>query len=211
MPTLRTWLRNGWCDYFTPQLYWKIDQTAQSYPALLHWWAEQNVHGRHLWPGNYVSRVGDNSKSPWNASEVLHQIEATRNCPGATGNVHFSMVALLKNQGGLADTLSGLAYTQSALVPASPWLGHSTPARPLVTASPDSVPGETVVHWSPDPDAPVWQWVVQTLVGQTWQTQILPGDQSDQTLVPHATEVAVSAVDRLGNQGPPTIIELNEE
>src|SRR5579871_3371768 len=34
----RKWLRNGWLDYWTPQLYWKIDQTGQSYPVLLKWW-----------------------------------------------------------------------------------------------------------------------------------------------------------------------------
>ncbi len=31
----RKWLRDGTVDYFSPQLYWPIEQTAQSYPVLL--------------------------------------------------------------------------------------------------------------------------------------------------------------------------------
>jgi uncharacterized lipoprotein YddW (UPF0748 family) len=29
------WLQQGWVDYLAPQLYWRIDPPAQSYPALL--------------------------------------------------------------------------------------------------------------------------------------------------------------------------------
>ncbi|HET7360691.1 MAG TPA: family 10 glycosylhydrolase, partial [Salinimicrobium sp.] len=31
----RLWLRKGWVDYFTPQLYWTINQIPQSFPVLL--------------------------------------------------------------------------------------------------------------------------------------------------------------------------------
>ena len=44
----RKWLRAGWVDYFTPQLYWAIAPEKQSYPKLLAWWAGQNEKGRHL-------------------------------------------------------------------------------------------------------------------------------------------------------------------
>ena len=70
----RKWLQNGWCDYFTPQLYWKVDPQAQSYPVLLHWWVSQNRMGRNIVPGNFTSRVGDGSASAWTADELLHQI-----------------------------------------------------------------------------------------------------------------------------------------
>ena len=42
----RKWLADGWVDYFSPQLYWRIDAPQQSYPALLAWWA--NVPGHEL-------------------------------------------------------------------------------------------------------------------------------------------------------------------
>ena len=47
----RKWLAEGWVDYLAPQLYWPIDQKAQSFPVLLRWWAEQNTRHRNLFPG----------------------------------------------------------------------------------------------------------------------------------------------------------------
>jgi len=46
----KLWLNEGWCDYFTPQLYWKITATSQPYPNLLDWWIGENLRGRHIWP-----------------------------------------------------------------------------------------------------------------------------------------------------------------
>ncbi|MFN7458034.1 MAG: glycoside hydrolase family 10 protein, partial [Gemmatimonas sp.] len=38
----RKWLREGWVDYFTPQLYWPTTKVGQAYPVLLDWWATEN-------------------------------------------------------------------------------------------------------------------------------------------------------------------------
>ena len=54
----RSWLANGWLDYFSPQLYWPVDQPEQSFPVLLQWWSEQNAKHRHLWPSLNASNVG---------------------------------------------------------------------------------------------------------------------------------------------------------
>jgi uncharacterized lipoprotein YddW (UPF0748 family) len=129
----RKWLREGWLDYFTPQLYWQVDSKGQSYPRLLEWWAEQNVKQRHLWPGNFTSKVRrgpdvPESRDAWSADELLRQIELTRAQPGATGNIHFSMKALLQNYDGIADKLKNGPYAQPALVPESTWLSGARPA-----------------------------------------------------------------------------------
>lgn len=116
------WFRNGWCDYFTPQLYWPIKQTPQSYPVLLKWWASQNAKGRHLWPGNFTGRVRTDDGN-WPPQEIVDQIEITRKTPGATGNVHFSMRVFMLNAQGLNDVLLAGPYKEKALIPASPWLG----------------------------------------------------------------------------------------
>ncbi len=52
------WLHEGWCDYFSPQLYWGIEPPAQSFPALLAWWNGQNIRHRHIWPGMDSLKVG---------------------------------------------------------------------------------------------------------------------------------------------------------
>ena len=124
----RLWLNMGWCDYWCPQLYWAVNSEKQSYPKLLAWWAGENAAKRHLWVGNYTSRVMTEGAKGWPASEVVEQIKVTRE-QGAGGNVHFSMKSLLRNAGGVADELAKV-YVEPALVPASPWLGAAKPGKP---------------------------------------------------------------------------------
>ena len=54
----KKWEQEGWLDYLTPQIYWQVDSKDQPYAKLLAWWAEQNVKQRHLWPGNFTSKIG---------------------------------------------------------------------------------------------------------------------------------------------------------
>ena len=46
----KLWLREGWMDYCSPQLYWKIDAPKQPFEPLLAWWSGENVRHRALWP-----------------------------------------------------------------------------------------------------------------------------------------------------------------
>lgn len=91
----RKWVRNGWVDYVTPQLYYRLDQFGYSYPEMLRWWIEQNEQDRHVWPGLYTSRVGMEGERHWSDRQILGQIYTARSHPGANGQVHFSMKALL--------------------------------------------------------------------------------------------------------------------
>ena len=104
----RYWLQQGWCDYFSPQLYWEIDKPAQSFPVLLKWWNEQNVKGVHLWPGIASDRIGAKYKRP--ASEITRQIEITRNILEKPGHIHWSFSALGENRQGIADLLKRDVY-----------------------------------------------------------------------------------------------------
>ncbi|HEU4565728.1 MAG TPA: family 10 glycosylhydrolase [Gemmatimonadaceae bacterium] len=204
----RKWLVNGWVDYFTPQLYWPIGAPQQSYPALLEWWVKENVKGRHIWPGNYTSRVGSASaKERWSAGELLEQIRRTRLQRGAGGNVHFSMKALMENRDGLADSLAGGLYAMPALVPASRWLDSVAPPRPVVALRRDSIAGGWRVDMRPRGASKVWLWVVRARFGDTWTTEILPGSSRTRTLtsddaLPPPDVVTVVAVDRVGNESP---------
>ncbi len=197
----RKWLEEGWCDYYTPQLYWPIGQVAQSYPVLLKWWVEHNPKKRHMWPGNYTSRVADGSKTAWRADEVVDQVKATRSQPGATGNVHFSMIAFLNNQGGVADALTKTVYANQALVPECPWLDILPPDRPSVTAARSTKGGEAqlTVRWKPGSGERVFLWAVQTRREGKWSTCIVTGSQTELVLTGPAAGadlVAVSAVSR---------------
>ncbi|HET8654446.1 MAG TPA: family 10 glycosylhydrolase [Longimicrobiaceae bacterium] len=193
----RKWLREGWVDYFTPQLYWRIADARQSYPILLRWWTEQNVKGRHIWPGNYTSGV----MGPWPASEILGQIFVTRGENGATGNVHFSMKALLEDPDSLDEKLLSDAYAEPALIPASPWLGADKPGRPVLALRARTA-DSLAVSMRPVGREPVWWWAVRARVAGAWSVQVLPGDYGLARVPAAADVVEISGVSRTGVEGP---------
>lgn len=215
----RKWVREGWLDYYTPQLYWAIDRRGLEYAALLKWWADQNTMGRHLWPGNYTGKVAFTNASRWRAREIIRQIEQTRAQPGATGNVHFSMLVFQQDPDHLDDRLLREVYAEPALVPASPWLGAPASMRPVASARTDSSSGVHflelfgVTDGTPPRDAASrivdvhapWQYVVQVRRASGWSTAIVPGAARSHLLGGRAgarpLQIRVSAVDRLGNVG----------
>jgi uncharacterized lipoprotein YddW (UPF0748 family) len=212
----RLWLRSGWLDYCAPQLYWPIDAPKQSYEALLRWWLENNVQGRHLWIGNYTSRIErEGASKSWEPEEIVRQIEMTREVKqgrsSATGNIHFSAVAIVENRRGIADRLKE-TYTQTALTPACNWLaaGESPPGLPRVAA--ESADGSTVITAESVTGEPARNWVVWARYGETWRIAVTPNmeepirlksDGSGGTL----TQVGVAALDRFGRLGPAVTLE----
>jgi len=109
----RTWLANGWVDYLTPQLYWSIRPPAQSYSVLLDWWRSQS-HGIPIWPGIATERIGKHRS----ANEIVAQIELAHNGTSSPGHIHWSMKALMRNQGGIDKALRGGPYREKADPPA---------------------------------------------------------------------------------------------
>jgi uncharacterized lipoprotein YddW (UPF0748 family) len=197
------WFVNGWCDYFSPQLYWRIDQYEQSYPVLLQWWHEHNDMHRHLWPGNFTSRV-TGIETGWPAEEIINQISHTREQEGAEGNIHFSMRVFMRNPGSLLQQIFLESYAKPVLVPASPWLGNAFLSQP--EANLEKIGDRYIVSFTPAPGDEVWQWAVRYLHGTTWSIRILPGWQ--QSIVTEAADgngrfrvAVISAIDRLGNEG----------
>jgi hypothetical protein len=216
----RKWLTEGWLDYFTPQLYWAIDSVRQSYPALLDWWVEQNVKRRHIWPGLFTSKVGAQAARPtetWAPTEIVDQILITRDHPGATGHVHFSMRALLPGvpiRDTLAMRLTTEIYGEPALIPATPWLDAMPPARPTVRATRDTSTGGVRLVLTPGDQQTVRHWTVQLLGTDAWTTRILPGSLRSHALTRNRKEalpetVWVTAVDRAGNQSRPVRVRLD--
>ena len=241
------WLRNGWCDYFTPQLYWAAGAPQQPYLGLLQWWTTHNPKGRHIIPGLYTSRINNTDKS-WTPEEIAGQIMTTRLVPGAHGEVHFSMVALDQNRKKVADLLRDGVYAQPAIAPAATWLNDaapgspanvtvapttpSTPAAPATApatatttapatapaaeSQPATAPGPRAVRvaWRAPAGEPVWVYAVQYRVGSAWRTKLVPGGQTEVTVESAGkapapiTRVAVSAVDRNGNQSKVTTADV---
>ncbi len=197
----RQWLRQGWLDYFVPQLYWAIDAPEQSYPALLKWWSEQNTRQRHLWPGNSPNRLGPNRP----AEEIVNQIRLTRE-QRVGGNVHWSVRAFSRNTLGITDVLERSVYRQPALIPASPWLDKTAPAAAKLQA--ESTAKGLRITWQPGGPEVVANWVLQAKRGDIWSMEISPGMQQSAVLTTGLPDaVAIMGVDRCGNASPATTLE----
>ena len=214
----KLWLNKGWIDYYSPQLYWPVNQIAQSYPVLLGWWKGENLKGRHLWPGISIglqpaSRAID---------ETINQIMVSRGMLSSSpGVIHWS-IAPLVNSPPLTQAIFEGPYRRQALVPSSPWLGRKSPAPPQVSFSQEK--DLLKIAWSHRDPASVGRWVVYYKQGPQWNYTIegngtttadLPAFAENRSLLLRSDpltftriedvlipldSIAVSAVDRYGNE-----------
>ncbi len=179
----RTWLQNGWLDYFAPQLYWSTYDTGQPFNALLDWWLAMNTQKRHLWPGLAAYRVADGQTETYAASEILAEITATRTragaaAGGASGTLLYNTTAVRTNKGGLADLLASAGFTNIGVVPASAWLDATVPGAPSVTAT---LQGTAMrAQWMPGGTEAARWWLVQWRAGSAWGSRMVWG--ADRTL-----------------------------
>ena len=204
------WLEAGWLDYLAPQLYWRIERREQAFEVLLDYWISQNRQSRHMWPGLFTSRVGA-APQPWPASEVVNQIALARSREASTGQIHFSMIALMKDVDGVATALKRGPYAQPAVVPVN--LG----------APPSSAPAAPALRWaqggqgalrvleirmeaSGSPRSDPFVWAIWCLRGGRWEFSIHTAKPTPVNTVPldaDVSRVVVRAIDRRGQESPP--------
>ncbi len=194
----RKWLASGWLDYLAPQLYWRIEPPRQSFPVLLKWWTENNPHGRFIVPGINTSAVSTNTTG-WPASEIVRQVELTRKQSGADGHIHWSMSALMKNKGGIADELARQSYKRFTLVPALP--GHLTKPAPAPTVTITNSNSRITGRWSATTAEPVRFWVLQYHREGTWRTEIRGASAATRDFSAMPDIVVLTAVNKFGNFG----------
>ena len=199
----RKWLRSGWVDYLTPQLYWAISSPQQSFPALLDWWIGENVLGRHVWPGLATYRVNNGTPTAFGTNEIADQIKLTRARLRAPGHVMFNTTTTLKrDNGAVLKTILPL-YAERAIVPASPWIDSVPPPAPAIAVS-----GRSVRITPGAGESSRW-WLVDVLGRSSWwrrgrwTTRLVFSDTTTITLDADPERVRVRAVDRAGNVSAP--------
>ena len=205
------WLNKGWCDYFSPQLYWKIEAPGQPFRPLLKHWVGENTQSRHIWPGLSVSRVNEGEKG-YAPEEILGQIDIIRETPGASGHVLFSMKALLAGHRDIGERLAAGPYRTPALIPASPWLGDQAPGRPRGRG------GRAGTESSPSPSGPARAPRPSSgrspcVAGRPGRTRSIPHRATaipiDDAGGEPASVVAVAAVDRPGNASERVVVPVS--
>ncbi len=195
----RKWLRRGWVDYLAPQLYWAIDNEGQRFPKLLKWWHRQNYSDRYIWPGLYTSNIDNYPEYGFPSTEIINQIHIIRNMSGVSGQIHFSMKALMQNYGEISKELISEVYRAEALVPAVNRQPHKLLSKP--TAKLIFNNHDYVVKFLHKNDYQPWLWVIKTKYGDTWNINIYSGDKK-KIRIPQKTQAgyfigaAVSAVNK---------------
>ena len=204
----KLWLNKGWIDYLTPQLYWKINQKAQSFPVLLGWWKEENLENRHLWPGIKLDYGGDAE----NTDEIINQIMITRGMmPEDKGAVQWGLNTLFKYP-ELAKAIVEGPYRKKALVPASPWLDKELPAAPKIKFE---EAGENYkINWNAAVEHNSFHWVIYYKYNELWEHKIFTSEKKETELPKEIngyklSEIGVTAVDRSGNESSFKEIKLD--
>lgn len=204
----KLWLNKGWVDYFAPQLYWPINSSGQPFPKLLEWWNSENTMKRHLWPGLNTVEV----KAPDRPAEIVSEVEVSRNIlKNSPGEIHWSIAGLTKSW-AMQNALKTKVYQEKALIPQSPWLKINPISKPSLSYKQDN--GNTTVFWSVDNKADVFQWVLYSKYGDTWQTEILTADVTS-LAVPASKNgkslnaVAIQAIDKLSNPSEYKALKVN--
>jgi hypothetical protein len=201
----KLWLNKGWIDYFTPQLYWKVNQYPQSFPVLLGWWQAENTKNRHLWPGMNVGLGGDDK----NVDEIINQIMITRGItPQSKGAVHWSIAALVKHE-LMRKGLKEGPYKNDAIVPSSAWLDDKKPEKPIITVAP--IDGRLRIFWNHAEKADVFKWVVYFKYNNKWTYRVMSRKDVSLDVLAGITAAngkdlhvlqayGVTAIDRTGNE-----------
>jgi uncharacterized lipoprotein YddW (UPF0748 family) len=144
----RKWLKEGWCDYFVPQLYWKRSSRDQPFAKLLQWWLQENTRDRQLVAGLFTSQIGPQGRG-WPVGEIIGQIETAAKL-GADGHAHFSAKAVRDDWGGI----------RARLVASPSW--PSPPHGVEPPKAPRFVGGSLVT------DEPVKGFLVSERLGKGW-------------------------------------------
>ena len=110
------WLKNGWIDYVTPQIYWEFEHKAAPFETLLNWWSTHS-YGKNCYIGLGMYKAGSNAY--WrDKTQLPRQIEAIRNTPNVQGMIFFSSKSFDKNPNGWSDSLRLNYFAEPAPTPA---------------------------------------------------------------------------------------------
>lgn len=199
----KLWLNKGWVDYFSPQLYWTINDIEQSFPVLLNWWNSENIFRRHLWPGLNIAKGTD---------ETINQIMITRGMnKSSPGTIHWSIKPLVSDSTLSKELIRG-PYKNQAAIPASTWMWYKKPKKiiGLAVKKNDKLVVSPIIKDIYKPK----MWVVYYYYNN-WNYKILPLSEKSigiplmKVINKNSTKlkkVAISILDRFGNESELTFI-----
>jgi uncharacterized lipoprotein YddW (UPF0748 family) len=142
------WMKKGWIDYVTPQLYRAIGDSLVAYEKLLDWWSRHS-YGKHIYIGHGIYR-GTEKDALWKKpTQIPDQIKLLRRYPNVHGSLYFSSKTFSKNPNGWNDSLQNNYYKYPALLPPMRWIDNEKPWPPIVERT---IVDDTIVQLVVKPD-----------------------------------------------------------
>lgn len=100
------WIRGGYIDFISPQIYWKFTDKYTPYDVVLRWWnAQLDGTGVTLYVSHAAYRYEDGDWSD-PEGEMAEQISFGRSEWAYTGSVFYGYDEISRNQRGIADELT---------------------------------------------------------------------------------------------------------
>ncbi|TDC01016.1 hypothetical protein E1267_33115 [Nonomuraea longispora] len=132
----REWVKQGWIDYISPQIYWHIGFSTAAYEVLTAWWSDvvRNT-GVRLVVGQAAYRAGASGEdSAWqDPAELSDHLHDNRKHPEVVGDVFFSAKDVRADRIGAFTRVVDAHYTRPALLPARG--SGSAPGTPSITSA----------------------------------------------------------------------------
>lgn len=208
------WMAAGDVDYIAPQIYWERDHKTNPYQALATWWGNAaRALGCAFYPAISLSSManpGGDTSEAWKERQA--QVEINRSvAPGDGGTIHYAA----RNINGFGQHLAKSVYSTPALPPSRPnaqatdpgsvtdlrrrgntisWTPVKSSCRYAVYAMPrdvDHLEAMSVNHGG---------YSARYLLGMTYTNHYTLPASVDKDAI-----IAVSPVDRWGNEWEPTL------
>jgi hypothetical protein len=175
---------------------------------MLNWWVDQNVKGRHIWPGHFTGRIRDQNRY-WPPYEILGQVYTAKAFSGVTGSIHFSMKTFMENPENFNESIAAGPHAKAAAIPGSPWMDVLPPSEPKIRYH------DYGTHWNlyldPAGDESVKWWSVKTEIEGKWEQELFPGHHKmvqfeGGAAMVRPRKIRVTAIGRSGKESEPVTI-----
>lgn len=205
------WLREGWIDYVTPQIYWHIGHSSADYKTLVEWWSK-HTYGKHLYIGHSAYKVG--GKYWEKPTELINQLEWNARFPNVKGSMFFSSKSLTANPLGVRDLLRDY-YKDEAVIPKMRWIDNTPPPSPRLSNVKGNRHLGITIEWEDKADSDSEYYIIYRFEGEFGgmiedASQIIAKVKRDAYTKQSFTDknvdmwkkysYAVTAVDRLHNE-----------
>jgi uncharacterized lipoprotein YddW (UPF0748 family) len=199
----RAWMELGKIDFIVPMVYWERSHPTHPFDPLIAQWQDRVAYNRYVLPGLSTGLI---TKAGWN--ELAAEIQDVRE-KGLPGVVFFSAGGLNREW----STLGIDEFPYWSLVPTMAWKDSLPPPAPTGLAVTSSE-GRWLLTWDPPGNSEPLSYVIYGSPKERISVEDVSnivsitgrGDTSFVDPKPRKAPwwYAVTAVDRSGNESPPS-------